>query len=344
MRLLSNITFLAALLATAVSCGSDSPNPIQPPPPGPQLALACPTAMVLEATTPQGTAVDFNAPTPTGGKEPYSVECQPGSGSVFPIGESTVRCTAKDADMAQASCEFPVSVRVSQTLAKTKFVAFGDSITDGTVTLAPLVMLAGPETYPFKLEQMLLQRYPAQTVLVVEEGVGGETTPRGAMRLPSVLSAQQPEVMLLLEGINNINGLSTSTQTTALRSMIEEAKRRNVQVIIATILPMLPSSRLYRSTTPGKIDELNREIINLSARYQTGLVDLFAFFDANQHLMGGDGLHPSAEGQTRIAELFRDEIVRRYGTNSTTSLRPPWRTSGAPRAHGVQRRDVIFAP
>ena len=29
--------------------------------------------------------------------------------------------------------------------------------------------------------------------------------------------------------------------------------------------------------------------------------------------MGSDGLHPTVEGQTRIAELFRDEIVRRYG-------------------------------
>ena len=127
--------------------------------------------------------------------------------------------------------------------------------------------------------------------------------------------------MLLLEGINNINGLSTSTQTAALRTMIEEAQRRNVQVIIATILPMLPSSRLYRSTTPDKIQELNTQIINLAAQYNLGLVDLFAFFDANQHLMGSDGLHPSAEGQTRIAELFRDEIVRRYDTSSTTSLR-----------------------
>jgi lysophospholipase L1-like esterase len=277
--------------------------------------------MVREATSPQGTDVHFDAPTPTGGKEPYTVGCEPGSGSVFPIGESTVRCTAKDADMAQASCEFPVSVRVSQMIAKTRFSAFGDSITEGAVSLSPMVMLAGPETYPFKLEQMLLQRYPAQTIVVSNDGLGGETTPRGAIRLPSVLNDRQPEVLLLFEGVNNINGLSTSTQTAALRTMIEEAQRRNVQVIIATILPMLPSSRQYRSSTPGKINDLNTQIINLAAQYRLGLVDLFAFFDANHQLMGSDGLHPSAEGQTRIAELFRDEIVRRYDASSTSSLR-----------------------
>jgi lysophospholipase L1-like esterase len=345
MRLLSNITFLAALLATAVSCGGDDdPNPIQPPPPVSQLQLACPSAIVREATSPQGTDVHFDAPAPTGGQAPYTVACDPGSGSVFPIGETTDRCSAKDANMSQASCDFQVSVRVSKTLAKTKFTAFGDSITEGVVSLAPFIMLGPPDTYPFKLEQMLLQRYPVQPVLVVNEGRAGEDTRQLARRLPSVLNAHNPEVLLLQGGINNINALPTSTQVTAFRTMITDAQAHGAEVIIATLLPMLPSSRQYRSTTPAKIDDLNAQIINLAAQYDLGLVDLFAFFDANQQLMGSDGLHPSAEGQTRIAELFRDEIVRRYDRSSTTSFRPPWRTTGTPRALGVQTRDIIFTP
>ena len=161
MRLLSNITFLAALLATAVSCGGrTTPTLFIRRRPPPQLQLACPSAIVREATSAQGTDVHFDAPAPTGGKEPYTVECEPGSGSVFPIGETTVRCTATDANMAQASCDFQVSVRVSQTLAKTRFTAFGDSITEGVVSLAPFIMLGAPDTYPFKLEQMLASALP----------------------------------------------------------------------------------------------------------------------------------------------------------------------------------------
>jgi hypothetical protein len=34
-------------------------------------------------------------------------------------------------------------------------------------------------------------------------------------------------------------------------------------------------------------------------------------------------LHPTAEGQTHIAEAFNDEIVRRYDVRSTTALRAP---------------------
>jgi lysophospholipase L1-like esterase len=323
MRLLSNTTFLAAVLATAVSCGGKNPNPIEPPPPGSKLELACPTVMIREATTPQGTDVHFDSPTPTGGKEPYNVGCEPGSGSVFPIGESTVRCTAKDADMAQASCEFPVSVRVSRTITKTKFTAFGDSITQGAISLAPLVMLDGPETYPFKLEQMLRERYLGQEIVVTNRGEGGERTNQGVIRLPSVLDADRPEVLLLLEGINAINLLSTSRQEGYLRTMITDAKKRNVEVIIATVMPVAPNGKLQPAAEyMTAIRALNARIITLALEQNIGnVVDLFTFFETNMHLLGVDGLHPTSEGQTRIAELFRDEIVRRYDASSTTSLR-----------------------
>lgn len=278
--------------------------------------------MVREATTPQGTDLHFDAPTPAGGREPYNVQCDPGSSSMFAIGETSVRCTATDADMARASCEFGVTVRVSRTIAKTRFVAFGDSITQGAVSLAPLIMLGPPDTYPFKLEQMLLERYPSQSIVVVNEGIGGEDTRGGARRLPQVLQADNPEVLLLLEGINNL-GASTATQVTALRTMITEAQSRGVGMIIATVMPVLPTWRQYQpGTTLSKIHALNTQIFALAAQYNLGLpVDLFAMFDAHPELIGSDGLHPTIEGQTRIAEAFRDEIVRRYGSDTSTSLR-----------------------
>jgi acyl-CoA thioesterase-1 len=278
--------------------------------------------LTREASSPQGTDVHFEAPTPTGGRAPNSVQCQPGSGSIFAIGETEVRCTATDADMAQASCGFAVTVRVSRTIAKTKFTAFGDSITDGKVSLVPLISLAGPDTYPFKLEQMLEQQYPSQTLFVVNQGVSGDTTRDGVRRLPSVLDSDRPEVLLLLMGVNAINGLTTSAQASNLRTMITMAQARGVDVIIATIMPVMPNARVYQPTTPAKVRALNEEIFALAHRFNLGPpVDLFAIFEANPELMGMDGLHPSIEGQTRIAEAFRDDIVRRYGSVSTTSLR-----------------------
>jgi lysophospholipase L1-like esterase len=324
MRLLSNITFHLAVLATVASCGGQ--NPIQPPPPPPppvEVQLACPTAIVREATSAQGTDVHFDAPTPTAGTPPFDVQCEPGSSSTFPIGETPVRCTATGADTAQASCGFTVRVIASRTIGKTKFMAFGDSISEGVVSLAPLVMLGPPDTYPFKLEQMLRTGYPTQEVVVANHGVSGERTNQGVLRLPGLLDAEKPEVLLLLEGVNAVRSLSAATQERHLQTMITAAKTRNVDVIIATVMPVAPNGKLQpASEYMAAIRALNTRIFQLANRNGLGdVVDLFALFDGNMHLLGADGLHPSIEGQTRIAEAFRDEIVRRYDKSSTASFR-----------------------
>ena len=320
MRPLSNTTFLIAVLATAAACGGKTP--IQPPPPGPLLELSCPTAMVREATTPEGTDVHFDAPSPTGGLAPYNVQCEPGSSSIFAIGETAVRCTATDADMAQASCGFAVTVRVSQTIAKTKFTAFGDSITEGAISLAPLIMLDGPETYPFKLEQMLLERYPSQAFVVTNRGTGGENTRKGLIRVPGVLDADKPDIMLLLEGVNASWLLTTSEQASNLRSMIVAAQQRGVGVIIATVMPVTPAWEADGHVgAMARIRALNPRIFQIAADLNIApVVDLYSLFDSNMQLIGKDGIHPTPEGQTRIAEAFRDEIVRRYDNTSATSL------------------------
>lgn len=321
MRLLSNITFLTALLAATAACGGKTP--IQPDPPAPKLELACPVGILRNATSSQGTDVHFDAPTPTGGRAPYSVQCEPGSGGVFAIGETAVRCTATDADNTQASCTFPVTVRAPQTIAKTKFMAFGDSITEGVVSLAPLVMLGPPDTYPFRLEQMLRERYPIQDILVANRGEAGERTNQGVLRLPGLLDVERPEVLLLLEGVNAVRALSASRQEQYLQTMITDAKKRDADVLIATVMPVAPDGRLQPAPEyMMAIRALNARIFGLADRNRLGnVVDLFALFEANMHLLGADGLHPSIEGQTRIAEAFRDEIVRRYDNKPTMSFR-----------------------
>lgn len=285
--------------------------------------MSCPAEIVREATTAQGTDVHFDSPGPTGGRAPYAVQCEPGSSSVFPIGESTVRCTATDADTAQVACSFTVRVRVSQTLDKTKFLAFGDSITEGVVSLAPLIMLDAPDTYPFKLGQMLLQGYPSQAIIVTNRGVAGERTNQGVLRLPSVLDAERPEVLLLLEGVNAVRSLTTATQEGHLDTMIRDAQERDIEVIIATVMPVAPDGKLQPAAEyMTAIRALNTRISKLADRRGLGnVVDLFALFEANMHLLGADGLHPSIEGQTRIAEAFRDEVIRRYDKRATMTSR-----------------------
>ena len=281
--------------------------------------------LVLEATTPQGAEVHWDAPKPTGGREPFKVQCDPGSGSIFEVGESIVRCSATDADMRQASCAFGVTVRVSRPLARTRFVAFGDSITQGQVLSLGFAMAIEPlESYPHKLEQILRSQYPAQDVRVVNSGYGGEDPAGGVARLPGVLDAEHPEVLLIQEGINGLTTARVTSYGNHLRTMVSLARQRNIDIIIATLLPVGPPHTDSRPTKRAAVIQLNQRIEAIAAEFGIGRpLDLYSAFQANPSLLDFDGLHPTRAGYTRIAELFAEEIIRRYGEQSQTSLRAP---------------------
>jgi lysophospholipase L1-like esterase len=318
MRLLPIV--IAASLA-AGACGGKSP--IQPSPPPPELQLSCPVALIREATTPQGTDVHWDVPKPTGGRDPINVQCDPGSGSIFEVGESTVRCSATDAEMRQVSCTFRVTVRVSRLLARTRFVAFGDSITQGQVLSIGFAMaIELLESYPYKLEQLLRSRYPAQDIQVVNSGHGGEEPADGVARLPGVLDGEHPEVLLIQEGINGLTTARVTSYGNHLRTMVSLARQRNVDVIIATLLPVRPPHTDSRPTKRAAVTQLNQRIEAIAAEFGIGLpLDLYSAFEANPSLLDFDGLHPTRAGYTRIAELFAAEVIRRHDKQGQTSVR-----------------------
>jgi lysophospholipase L1-like esterase len=294
----------------AAACGG-SPNR-----PTPTFSLECPPR--ADAATPSfgGTEVSFEV-TPIGGRPPAAVVCTPASGSTFPIGDTTVSCTATDAASQTTSCSFPVVVTRTPTLAWTRFLAFGDSITEGKTSAAPDVLwqLDFPDAYPGQLQQMLAARYAAQTIDVLNRGRGGETLPDGRRRLPGVLDADQPEVLLLLEGVNNIAGLTRTGRDLAadLENMVREARRRNIQVLIATLLPVGDQWEARFPGTQEAIRTLNEKIPRIAARNDLGSpVDLYTVFSQAPSLLGMDGVHPTPTGYTRMAEVFFDAIAQRY--------------------------------
>jgi lysophospholipase L1-like esterase len=307
----AGLILVVILLSHIAACGGKTP--IQPPPPAAQLALTCPSEVIREATSSEGTEVHFDTPNVSGGVPPHSIQCDPGSGSIFPIGDSVVRCTASDVDGAQAACDLTVKVRVSQRLARTRFLAFGDSITAGVIRLAPLIMLGLPDAYPAQLEQLLRNRYPTQDIVVLNFGRGGETASQGVARLPGVLDAERPEVLLLLEGVNNISRLSPSSVARDLRTMVSIARQREIDVMIATLTPVRRPYTNSRPTAEDAVRNVNARILEIAAEFGLGSpVDLFGAFEADRSLLGSDGLHPTIEGYRRIAEIFNEEIVRRY--------------------------------
>ncbi len=78
-------------------------NDTQPP------AITCPSN-VFVGTTGNSTVVNYAAPTASDNCPGVTTTCVPASGSSFPVGVTTVTCTAKDAVNNTASCSFAVTV------------------------------------------------------------------------------------------------------------------------------------------------------------------------------------------------------------------------------------------
>jgi hypothetical protein len=76
-------------------------TPVDPP------TIACPTNIRVPATSAAGAIVNYPAPVVTG--VGATVTCDRASGSTFPIGTTTVKCTATNA-FGMAMCTFTVTV------------------------------------------------------------------------------------------------------------------------------------------------------------------------------------------------------------------------------------------
>ncbi|TBH20963.1 PxKF domain-containing protein [Thermus thermamylovorans] len=86
-----------------------------PPPPNTPPTLTVPNFVLAEATGPAGAQVAFSvtATDLEDGDLTGSVVCTPTSGTLFPIGETTVTCSVTDSGGLSASASFPVYVEDS---------------------------------------------------------------------------------------------------------------------------------------------------------------------------------------------------------------------------------------
>ena len=203
-------------------------------------------------------------------------------------------------------------------------MAFGDSITEGEVTsplngFAPAgagqpsyrLIVVPSASYPTILANLLKARYRDQaSQLVVEnQGKSGERARDAVPRFQQVFGATRPEVLLLMEGYNDIgageNG-AASGAAAALSAMASEARGRGSRVFIATLAPSRPS----RGSIPTPLlDDFNRRVRAVAAGEGAVLVDIYGALlsDVNAYI-GVDGLHPTEAGYRKIAETFFEAI------------------------------------
>ena len=313
----------AALLLSSISCGSSS-APTQPSgSTGSSLQATC-SATVTASTVGTTAAVTYLPPTVTGGTSPVSVTCTPASGATFPLGTTSVSCIAADAASHQSTCSFNVVVNGVQLSAK-KFSAVGDSLTEGENGLPQGVItpqfVDTPNSYPVKLLALLQASYPNQGMTMFSHGVGGDSTANTLAKLPAFLNSDQPDVVLVLSGYNNLTtpcaaaGYSNSACDTAinamhedLRSLIRTAKGfPTVRYVFVSNLT--PGRSGTRAIDAARIVDANNHIRTAVNAEGAFLVDSYSVFLGHETAyVSTDGLHLLPPGYQAMAQEFFNNI------------------------------------
>jgi acyl-CoA thioesterase I len=114
-----------------------------------------------------------------------------------------------------------------------KIIAFGDSLTFG-------VGSNNGHDYPHYLAEL-------SSYQVINSGISGETTTQGLMRFQATLDKHSPELIILLEGGNDIlRNHSASKTKQNLAQMIEMAQLDNISVILIGV----PEKKLFSDSAP----------------------------------------------------------------------------------------------
>ena len=312
-----------------------APSPLNPDKVG-ALSIACPAGVLLQSQDGLAVPIAYPPPVIQGGEAPVVSSCAPESGAAFPIGRTDGRCTTSDALGQAASCTFTHVVLAPPMLGVTRILAFGDSITAGIVSLPirTLSQLEIQNAYPTRLAVALGQAYQVQTVTVANEGVPGELASEAAGRLHSALLMHTPEVVLLIEGTNDL-GHPIATAEVALdgmATMLDLVSDIGAAAVVGTIPPV-------RALGPGvdlapQVPEYNDGVRALAASRGVPLVDVYEIIESGNcptlpaalptllgdvrrihtsiSCIGDDHIHPTAAGYQLIADAFFDHIVRTY--------------------------------
>ena len=184
--------------------------------------------------------------------------------------------------LASACSDAP---RLAPLAAEAMVLAFGDSLTYGTGA-------NDEQSYPAQLARITGRR-------VVREGVPGEVSATGLARLPAVLDAHQPRLLILCHGGNDfLRRLPKAQAAENVRAMIRLAKDRGIEVLL------IGTPEIGFTLTPP---EFYAEIANQFGIPYEG--DVLTKILRNGELKS-DQIHPNAQGYRLMAERVADLLKK----------------------------------
>lgn len=180
-------------------------------------------------------------------------------------------------------------VRQEDTSAATRIVFLGDSLTAG-------YGIAEGDAFP-ALVALGLER-AGHDVEVLNAGVSGDTSAGGVSRIDWVLRARPDVLVLELGGNDALRGQPLENTERNLRIIVERAREAGARVIILGM--DVPTN--YGPDYGGRFSAMYARIAeDLDVAYVPGFIREVGL---NRGLMQLDGIHPTAAGHRRLAELL----------------------------------------
>jgi acyl-CoA thioesterase-1 len=175
-----------------------------------------------------------------------------------------------------------------------KLTVLGDSLAAG-------YGVAESEAFPVRLEAAL--RAQGVDCAVINGGVSGDTSAGGAARLDWVLADAPTHLLIELGGNDALRALPADELRKNLASIIERAKARGVEVMLAGMLAPPNLGRTYGEAFAGVYT-------GLAQSYD---VPLYPFFldgaVLDRTLMQPDGIHPNAQGVEVIVARIAPSVA-----------------------------------
>jgi acyl-CoA thioesterase I len=160
------------------------------------------------------------------------------------------------------------------------------------------------EAYPYQLLRQIKGRYPYAVINVINTSIGGENSQSGEKRFAAEVLPHRPDVLFIDYALNDRRiGLAEARK--AWESMINEALKRNIKIILLT---PSPDQRVDLLESGNELEQHALQIGQLAAAHGIGLVDSYSLF--KQQVQHGENVadfmsqvnHPNEKGHALIAD------------------------------------------
>lgn len=167
-------------------------------------------------------------------------------------------------------------------------VFLGDSLTAG-------LGLDEERAFPAVIGRLLAAE--GRPIRVVNAGVSGDTTAGGLRRLGWLLRQKPDVVVVSLGGNDGLRALDAEMSEANLRRIVVEARAAGARVLLAGM-------QVPPNYGPDYAERFRAIYPRLAAELDVPLVPfLLAGVGGDPALNQGDGIHPNAAGQERVAEV-----------------------------------------